>query len=111
MAERGGSPNSAARGRGHRQHCCRDAVRRSGCASNGFGGKDRREIVTATVASYRQAMRAFAKMTNLDVWYAHADMDQLRAQFDAQMKARQRKMVDKAWPRRGPGTVCRKWAS
>ena len=34
-------------------------------------------------------------MTNLDVWYAHADMDQLKAQFDAQMKARQRKMVDK----------------
>ena len=62
---------------------------------NGFGGKDRREIVTATVASYRQAMRDFAKMTNLDVWYAHADLDQLKAQFDAQMKARQRKLVDK----------------
>src|SRR5208283_5321111 len=42
---------------------------------NGFGGKDRRQIVTATVASYRQAMRDFAKMTNLDVWYAHADLD------------------------------------
>ena len=62
---------------------------------NGFGGKDRREIVTATVASYRQAMRDFAKMTNLDVWYAHADLDQLQAQFDSQLKARQRKMVDK----------------
>jgi uncharacterized protein (DUF2252 family) len=62
---------------------------------NGFGGKDRREIVTATVAGYRQAMRAFAKMTDLDVWYAHADVDQLRAQFDAQMKKRQRKLVDK----------------
>jgi uncharacterized protein (DUF2252 family) len=62
---------------------------------NGFGGKDRREIVTATVTSYRQAMRTFAKMTDLDVWYAHADMDQLRSQFDSQMKARQRKMVDK----------------
>ena len=62
---------------------------------NGFGGKDRREIVTATVASYRQAMRDFAKMTNLDVWYAHADLDQLKAQFDSQMKTRQRKMVDK----------------
>jgi uncharacterized protein (DUF2252 family) len=62
---------------------------------NGFGGKDRREIVTATVASYRQAMRDFAKMTNLEVWYAHADVDDLRAQFDAQMKARQRKMVDR----------------
>ena len=62
---------------------------------NGFGGKDRREIVTATVSSYRQAMRTFAKMTNLDVWYAHADLDQLKAQFDSQMKARQRKLVDK----------------
>ena len=62
---------------------------------NGFGGKDRREIVTAAVASYRQAMRTFAGMTNLDVWYAHADLDELRAQFDSQMKARQRKMVDK----------------
>ena len=61
---------------------------------NGFGGKDRREIVRATVASYRQAMRNFAKMTNLAVWYAHADLDQIRAQFDSQMKARQRKMVD-----------------
>jgi uncharacterized protein (DUF2252 family) len=62
---------------------------------NGFGGKDRREIVTATVTSYRQAMRTFAKMTDLDVWYAHADMDQLKSQFDSQMKARQRKMMDK----------------
>ena len=49
---------------------------------NGFGGKDRREIVTATVTRYRQAMRDFAKMTNLDVWYAHTDLDQLRAEFD-----------------------------
>jgi uncharacterized protein (DUF2252 family) len=40
-------------------------------------------------------MRTFAKMTNLDVWYAHADLDQLKAQFDSQMKARQRKLVDK----------------
>ncbi len=62
---------------------------------NGFGGKDRREIVTAAVASYRQAMRTFAGMTNLDIWYAHADLDELRAQFDSQMQARQRKMVDK----------------
>ena len=62
---------------------------------NGFGGKDRREIVTAAVARYRQAMRTFAGMTNLDVWYAHADLDELRAQFDSQMKARQRKMLDK----------------
>ena len=34
-------------------------------------------------------------MTNLDVWYAHADVDQVRADFDAQLKARQRKLIDK----------------
>ena len=62
---------------------------------NGFGGKDRREIVTAAVTSYREAMRTFAKMTNLDVWYAHADLDQLKGLFNSQMKARQRKLVDK----------------
>jgi uncharacterized protein (DUF2252 family) len=34
-------------------------------------------------------------MTNLDVWYARADIDQLRAELNAQMKARQRKALDK----------------
>jgi uncharacterized protein (DUF2252 family) len=63
--------------------------------ANGFPGKDRRKIVAATVARYRQAMRDFAAMTNLDVWYARADMDQLRAQFESQLRGRQRKAIDK----------------
>ena len=62
---------------------------------NGFADKERRDIVTATAAGYRQAMRTFAGMTNLDVWYARADIDQLRAQLDSQIKARQRKVLDK----------------
>jgi uncharacterized protein (DUF2252 family) len=62
---------------------------------NGFSGKDRREIVTAAVARYRHAMRGFAHMTDLDVWYAHADLDDLRSVFAAQLKKRQRKMIDK----------------
>jgi uncharacterized protein (DUF2252 family) len=61
---------------------------------NGFPRKRRREIVLATVASYRRAMRDFARMSNLDVWYAHADMDQVRARFESQLQARQRTMVD-----------------
>jgi uncharacterized protein (DUF2252 family) len=52
---------------------------------NGFGGRDRRAVVMAAVANYRQAMRAFARMTNMEVWYA-----------DSEMKARQRKMWDKS---------------
>jgi uncharacterized protein (DUF2252 family) len=62
---------------------------------NGFPGKKRRAIVAAAVAQYREAMRSFADMTNLEVWYAHADMDTLRQQNPAQLKARQRKAVDK----------------
>jgi uncharacterized protein (DUF2252 family) len=61
--------------------------------SSGFPGKARRKIVAATVSSYRRAMRTFAGMSDLDVWYAHADMDQLRAEFESQLKARQRKVV------------------
>ncbi len=62
---------------------------------NGFAGKQRREIVRAAVTRYRQAMRRFAGMSDLDVWYAHMDMDQMRAQFEAQLQPRQRKAVDK----------------
>ena len=62
---------------------------------NGFPGKKRRAIVATAVAQYRNAMRSFADMTNLEVWYATADMDLLRQQNPAQLKARQRKAVDK----------------
>jgi uncharacterized protein (DUF2252 family) len=60
-----------------------------------FSGKQRRAIVAATVASYRRAMRSFAGMSDLEVWYAHADMDRLQAEFGSRMKARQRKQVSK----------------
>jgi uncharacterized protein (DUF2252 family) len=62
---------------------------------NGFSDKQRRDIVMAAVGRYRQAMRGFAGMTNLDVWYAHMDMNELRAQFDSQLQAQQRKAMDK----------------
>jgi uncharacterized protein (DUF2252 family) len=61
---------------------------------NGFSDKQRREIVTATVTRYRQAMRDFAGMDNLGVWYAHADVDEARAELNSQLKARQRKAFD-----------------
>jgi len=62
---------------------------------NGFPAKQRRGIVAASVARYRQAMRDFARKTNLDVWYAHVDMDELRKQFESQLQPRQRKLVQK----------------
>jgi uncharacterized protein (DUF2252 family) len=61
----------------------------------GFPGKRRREIVASAVAGYRNAMRGFATMGDLDVWYAAADVDQLRAQYSAQLRSRQRKVLAK----------------
>src|SRR5450631_4033904 len=62
---------------------------------NGLTGKQRRKVVAAAAASYREAMHGFAGLSNLDIWYARADLDELREQFNAQLKARQRKAVDK----------------
>ena len=62
---------------------------------NGFPGKTRRKIVAATVARYRNAMRSFAAMSDLDVWYAAADIDQLRADRASRLDKRQLKAVDK----------------
>ena len=62
---------------------------------NGFTVKERREIVVATVARYRLAMRTFAGMRNLDVWYARADVDEIVARLQAMMDARRRKLLAK----------------
>jgi uncharacterized protein (DUF2252 family) len=61
---------------------------------NGFAVKQRRDIVTAAVTRYRQAMRSFAGKTNLEVWYARTDVDQLQAGLDAQLSVGQRKKFD-----------------
>ena len=58
---------------------------------NSYSRADRRGIVTGCAARYRIAMRRFAQMTNLDVWYAHAELDELQAQYQSLMNARQRK--------------------
>jgi uncharacterized protein (DUF2252 family) len=43
----------------------------------GFDANERRATVLATARSYRLAMRRFAKMRNLDVWYARLDVERL----------------------------------
>jgi uncharacterized protein (DUF2252 family) len=62
---------------------------------NGFTGKQRRAIVLAAAGQYREAMRGFAGMSNLDVWYSRGDVEQLRAQFEATLSSRQRKRLDR----------------
>jgi uncharacterized protein (DUF2252 family) len=61
---------------------------------NGFPRKKRQGIVLSTVAGYREAMRNFAGMSNLDVWYASADIDRLRAEFGPALSGKQLKRVN-----------------
>ena len=61
---------------------------------NGFSRKERTAIVAAAAGGYRQAMRGFAEMTNLEVWYARTDVEQLRAELESQLTKRQRKAWD-----------------
>ena len=43
----------------------------------GFDAKQRRSINTAASRSYREAMRRFAEMPNLDVWHARLDVSDI----------------------------------
>ena len=62
---------------------------------NGFSGKQRRAITAGAAQQYRLAMRQFASMSDLDVWYAAADMDDFRRRFKGRLSSRQRKLVGK----------------
>ncbi|MET9886436.1 DUF2252 domain-containing protein [Streptomyces sp. NPDC006430] len=62
--------------------------------ANGFDEAQRAVIVTSAVRSYREAMRAFAGMGNLDVWYAKIDSERLEALTTEQLPKRgQKKLV------------------
>ncbi len=46
----------------------------------GFSERERAAIIASLMLEYRNAMRSFASMHNLDVWYAHLDIDRLVAE-------------------------------
>ncbi|WP_280689244.1 DUF2252 domain-containing protein [Kitasatospora sp. GAS204B] len=60
---------------------------------NGFTDAERAAIVQATVRSYREQMRRFAGMNNLDVWYARQDAEQLQAIAAGRLHKRGRAML------------------
>src|SRR5262245_57540749 len=62
----------------------------------GFTTEQRRAAVTASVTSYRESMRDFAKKTNLEVWYAKADMDDLLHQLGSTLGKKSRNRTAKA---------------
>ena len=67
---------------------------------NGLSARKRRGVVLAAVERYRTAMREFAAMPMLDVWYARRDVDDALRQFGDQLSgkalARAQKAIAKA---------------
>jgi uncharacterized protein (DUF2252 family) len=61
--------------------------------SRNYPTKDRRRIVRATVCSYRRAMREFAGMDALGVWYAHVAMSRVAALTTGRLTGPQRKVM------------------
>jgi uncharacterized protein (DUF2252 family) len=55
---------------------------------NGFRQKARRKIVLASAQAYRTALRRFAKMSFLDVWYEHLDVQGALEDVQSQLKAK-----------------------
>jgi uncharacterized protein (DUF2252 family) len=63
--------------------------------ANDYPSKTRQGIVLAAVAAYRRAMRDFAGMDALAVWYAHTDVARIEAVISGQLRTRTRKTLAK----------------
>ncbi len=63
---------------------------------NGFGVRAQQRIVLDTVGQYRAAMRQFATMSNLSVWYAHLEIEPLLQEHASEFKRAAVKRTDKA---------------
>ena len=62
---------------------------------NGYRVQDQERVVVETVGRYRTAMREFAGMENLAVWYARLEIEALLAERAAQFKPRTVKRAGK----------------
>jgi uncharacterized protein (DUF2252 family) len=61
-----------------------------------FDDADRRLAVLAAVRVYREAMRRFAEMRNLEVWYARLDLAAIRALWAASAKRAEAKGFERS---------------
>ena len=63
---------------------------------NDFSAKERRRVILAGVGAYRTALREFADMPLLDVWYAHLNVDDVMRQLRSQLAKKRAKKTEKA---------------
>jgi uncharacterized protein (DUF2252 family) len=58
-----------------------------------LGGKASRAVAQHSAKAYREAMREFAPMRNLDIWYLRLEEERIRETAEAAMSAEQRKVA------------------
>ena len=61
----------------------------------GFDAKQRRSINRAVTRSYREAIRGFAEMSNLELWYSRIDVDEIAAVAAQQVAGKQLKRFER----------------
>jgi uncharacterized protein (DUF2252 family) len=61
----------------------------------GLAARDRRAVVVAAAGSYRDAMRQFARMRTVEVWYARLDLEQQYERLSALLRRSSRKRLDR----------------
>ncbi|HEX7309887.1 MAG TPA: DUF2252 domain-containing protein [Gaiellaceae bacterium] len=61
-----------------------------------FSGRERRRAVLSVVCSYRTAMRSFASMNQLDLWYARLDAEKVAAQIRAHVDKKEAKAAQRS---------------
>jgi uncharacterized protein (DUF2252 family) len=64
--------------------------------ANGFGRKHRRALQLAAVRAYQDAMTHFARLSELEVWHARVDADELQDTLRQQLKKSRRRPAEKS---------------
>jgi uncharacterized protein (DUF2252 family) len=62
----------------------------------GFDAKQRQKINRAVTQAYRRAMKSFAGMDTLELWYRRIEVDEISRLFRQQAGKKQRKQADRA---------------
>jgi len=61
----------------------------------GFSEKERRKIVRNTAKYYRESMQTFSELGNLEVWYAHIDIENLLESDSIELKSESSRQIRK----------------
>jgi uncharacterized protein (DUF2252 family) len=61
----------------------------------GFDVKQRQSVNLSVARAYREAMRSFAVMRTMDLWYTRLDLDDLAARMTREVTAKERKRFER----------------